>query len=131
MLVVFSAGPATVILSAAKNLFCSFWEYTPMADFNTEGNTVTFWLKIKPRARRCRFLRNSSGELYLELTAPPVEGKANEAAVEFLAESLNVPRRSVELVTGEKSRRKLFRITSASAQQTIARLEALAQQKGG
>ncbi|MGA8184124.1 MAG: DUF167 domain-containing protein [Terriglobia bacterium] len=102
-----------------------------MTDFTTEGNTVAFWLRVKPRARRSRLVRNSSGELCLELTAPPVEGKANEAAVDFLAESLHLPRRSVEIVTGAKSRRKLFRITSGSAQQTIARLEALAQEKGG
>ena len=102
-----------------------------MIDFTIEGNTVTFWLRIKPRSRRRRLLRNSSGELCLELTAPPVEGKANEAAVDFLAESLDVPRRSIDLVTGAKSRRKLFRVTSGSVQQTIARLEALAQEKGG
>lgn len=101
-----------------------------MTDFTTEGNTVTFWLKIKPRSRRRRLLRNLSGELYLELTAPPVEDRANEAAVDFLAESLRVPRSTIEIVTGVKSRRKLFRITSGPAQGTIARLEALAQQKG-
>jgi len=101
-----------------------------MTDFTTDGNKVTFWLKIKPRGRRQHLVRNASGELCLELTAPPVEGKANEAAVDFLAESLHLPRRSIEITTGAKSRRKLFRITSGSAQQTIERLEALAQQKG-
>jgi uncharacterized protein len=103
----------------------------PIANFTAEGNTVTFWLRIKPRSRRQGLVRNTPGELCLELTAPPVEGRANEAAVDFLAESLHVPRRSVELVTGAKSRRKLFRITSGSAQQTIERLEALVQEKGG
>ncbi len=102
-----------------------------MTDFTAEGNTVTFWLKIKPRSSRRRLVRNSSGELCLELTAPPVEGKANEAALDFLADSLHLPRRSVEIVTGAKSRRKLFRITAGSAQQTMARLEELAQQKVG
>lgn len=100
-----------------------------MTDFTTQGNSVTFWLRVKPRARRCRLLRDSSGEFCLELTAPPVDGKANEAAVDFLSESLNLPRRAVEIVTGAKSRRKLFRITADSAVQTIARLEALAQEK--
>lgn len=102
-----------------------------MTDFTADGNSVTFWLKIKPRAGRRRFVRTSSGDLCLELTEPPVEGKANEAAVDFLAESLHLPRRSVELVTGAKSRRKLFRITSGSAMETIARLAALAREKGG
>ncbi len=101
-----------------------------MTDFITEGNSVTFWIKIKPRSSRWRLLRNSSGELCLELTAPPVEGQANEAAVDFLAESLRMPRSAIEIVTGAKSRRKLFRITAGPAQETIARLEALAQQKG-
>ena len=102
-----------------------------MSDFTSDGNSVTFWLKIKPRSSRCRLLRNSSGEFCLELTAPPVEGRANEAAVDFLAESLRLPRRSVQIVTGAKSRRKLLRITAGPAEETIARLESLAQQKGG
>ena len=101
-----------------------------MGDFTSDGNSVTFWLKIKPRSSRRRLLRNLSGGLCLELTAPPVEGQANEAAVEFLAESLRVPRSAIEIVTGARSRRKLFRITAGAAQETIVRLEALAQQKG-
>jgi len=101
-----------------------------MNDFTVEGNGITFWLKIKPRSRHQRLLRSAAGDLCLELTAPPVEGKANEAAVDFLARSLHLPRSSIELVTGAKSRRKLFRITADSAQQMIARLEALAQEKG-
>ncbi len=101
-----------------------------MSDFTSEGNKVSFWLRIKPRSRRVRLLRDSSGGLCLELTAPPVEGKANQAAIDFLAQSLRLPRSSVELLTGAKSRRKLFRITSNSLAETIARLEALAQVKG-
>lgn len=101
-----------------------------MGDITADGDSVTFWLKIKPRSSHRRLQRNSSGELCLELTAPPVKGRANEAAVEFLAESLRVPRAAVEIVTGAKSRRKLFRITAGPAQETVARLEALAQQKG-
>jgi len=101
-----------------------------MSDFTADGRSVTFWLRVKPRSRRQRLLRNSSGELCLELTAPPVEGKANEAAVDFLAESLRLPKASVEIVTGAKSRRKLFRITTGSAQETMTRLDALAQKKG-
>ena len=101
-----------------------------MADFTTDGNTITFWLRIKPHSSRQRLVRNSSGELCLQLTAPPAEGRANEAAMDFLADALRVPRSSVEIVTGMKSRRKLFRITASSVQETIARFEALAQQKG-
>lgn len=101
-----------------------------MSDFTAEGNAVRFWLRVKPRSRRQRLMRMANGELCLELTAPPVEGKANEAAVDFLARSLHLPRSSVQITTGAKSRRKLFRITTDAAQQTIERLNALAQEKG-
>ena len=101
-----------------------------MNNFTAEGNAVRFWLKIKPRSRRQRLVRTAEGDLCLELTAPPVGGKANEAAIDFLARSLHLPRSSVEIVTGAKSRRKLFRITAGSAKETVARLEALAQEKG-
>jgi len=101
-----------------------------MNNFTAEGNAVRFWLKIKPRSRRQRLVRTAEGDLCLELTAPPVGGKANEASVDFLARSLHLPRSSVEIVTGAKSRRKLFQITGDSAQEMIARLDALAQEKG-
>ena len=53
---------------------------------------------------------DSSGELRLALHAAPTEGRANEACIEFLARLLRVPRSYVEIITGEKARRKLIRI---------------------
>ncbi|HUZ46242.1 MAG TPA: DUF167 domain-containing protein [Terriglobia bacterium] len=100
-----------------------------MSEFSAEGNTVKFWLRVKPRSRHERLGWNAAGELMLEIQAPPVEGKANQAAVEFLAESLRLPRSAVEIVAGEKSRRKLVRITGAPAKETIAKLDALAQRR--
>ena len=97
-----------------------------MSEFTVECTSVTFWLRLKPRSRRQRLGRNSAGELVLEILAPPVEGKANQAAIRFLAEALDVPRSAVEIVAGERSRRKLVRIVGSSAQETIARLHALA-----
>ena len=75
-----------------------------------EGNVVTFWLRVKPRSPRERLRLDSTGELRLELNAAPTEGQANEACVEFFARLLRLPRASIEIVTGEKSRRKLIRI---------------------
>jgi uncharacterized protein len=98
-----------------------------VSEFTAEGECVKFWLRIKPRSRRERLGRNSSGELVLEVLAPPVEGKANHAAINFLAEALRLPRSAVEIVAGEKSRRKLVRISGASAEDMIAKLNALAQ----
>jgi uncharacterized protein (TIGR00251 family) len=100
-----------------------------VSEFSAEGNSVKFWLRVKPRSRRERLGRNAAGELFLEILAPPVEGKANEAAIDFLAESLNLPRSTVEIVSGGRSRRKLVRISGSPAQETIAKLNALAQRR--
>jgi uncharacterized protein (TIGR00251 family) len=89
-----------------------------------EGNTVTFWLNVKPRSAKERLDLDASGELRLCIHAAPTEGQANAACVEFLARVLRVSRSSVEIVTGEKSRRKLVRIRSATPRVVAERLTA-------
>ena len=79
-------------------------------DIRIERDSVSFWLRVKPRYSRERLRVDSSGEPRLELHASPTEGEANEACVEFLARLLRVPRSSVAIVTGGRSRRKLIRI---------------------
>lgn len=100
-----------------------------MNDFTADGKSVSFWLRVKPRSRRRRLFRTASGELCLELTAPPVEGKANEDAIDFLSRSLRVPRSSVELATGARSRRKLFRIATDSTKEVMSQLSLLVEEK--
>lgn len=94
-----------------------------MFNFRIEGNSVSFWLKVKPRARRECLGVGSSGELQLELHALPSEGQANEACVRFLARALRLPQHSVAILAGQKSRRKLLRITGHSAEQTVEQLQ--------
>jgi uncharacterized protein len=77
---------------------------------HVEGNIITFWLRVKPRSSRERLTLHSSGEPRLELHAAPTDGQANDACIEFFARLLRVPGSSIEIVTGEKSRRKLIRI---------------------
>jgi uncharacterized protein len=97
-----------------------------MADnFKVEGETVSFWLKVKPRSARERLAYDSNGELRLELHAPPSEGEANRACVYFLARGLRLPQSCVTIVSGQKSRRKLIRIAGRSAAETISAIEVL------
>ena len=98
-----------------------------MPEFKVERETVSFWLKVKPRAQRERLRSDASGELILELNAPPVEGQANEACVRFFARALRLPQSCVALAAGEKARRKLIRITGRSAEETVAQLKMLAE----
>ena len=85
---------------------------------------VTFAVRVQPRARKNAISGIFGEALKLALTAPPVEGKANQACVEFFAEFLNVPRGSVTIVGGQTSRNKVIRIAGRTAAEVEARLRA-------
>jgi uncharacterized protein (TIGR00251 family) len=74
-----------------------------------EKRAMRITLKVHPRARR-NLLAQTGGEYKLEVTAPPVDGAANDAVIEFFARALKLPRAQVRIVTGEKSRRKVVEI---------------------
>ena len=83
---------------------------------------ATFSVKVQPRARKNAITGVVGEALKVALTAPPVEGKANEACIEFFAELLNVPRASVTIVAGHTSRNKVIRVlgrTSAEVEQFL------------
>ena len=63
-------------------------------------------LHVQPGASRSEFAGEHGGRLKVRLAAPPVEGKANDALVEFLAGYFGVPKRSVRIAAGLRSRRK-------------------------
>jgi hypothetical protein len=67
-------------------------------------------LRIVPNAKRSEVVGPHGDALKLKIAAPALEGRANEELVEFLAEKLSLPRRSVKLVSGEKSRDKVVAI---------------------
>jgi uncharacterized protein len=83
---------------------------------------ATFQVKVHPRARKNAITRVVGDALKMALTAPPVEGRANEACIAYLAEFLNVPRSSVTIAAGETSRQKLIRVAGLSAAQVELRL---------
>jgi uncharacterized protein len=83
---------------------------------------VTFAIKVHPRARKNAITGELGDALKVALTAPPVDGKANEACVEFFANLLKVPRASVTIAAGQGSRNKVIRVTGLSAQQVQDRL---------
>ena len=86
---------------------------------------ATFQVKVHPRARKNAVTGVVGDTLKIALTAPPVEGKANEACIHFLAKFLNVPRSSVTIAAGESSRQKLIRVAGARAAQVEEKLRAL------
>jgi hypothetical protein len=75
---------------------------------------------VQPRASRTRVVGEHDGLLKIQLAAPPVEGEANAALVEFLGKLLGVPRRQVELLAGDASRRKRIALHGVDAAQVEA-----------
>jgi len=86
---------------------------------------ATFQVKVHPRARKNAITGAVGDALKLSLTTPPVEGRANEACIAFLAKFLNVPRSSVTIAAGESSRQKLIRIAGMQAAQVEEALRAV------
>ena len=98
----------------------------PMSNFKVDQESVSFWLKVKPRSAREGLAYDSSGQLRLELHAAPSEGEANQACIYFFSRALRLPQACVAIISGQRSRRKLIRITGRSAEETMNGLEALA-----
>jgi uncharacterized protein len=84
---------------------------------------VTFAVKVHPRARKNAITGELGDALKVSLTAPPVEGKANEACIEFFANLLKVPRSSVTIAAGQTSRNKVIRVVGLSAVELQKRLK--------
>ena len=83
---------------------------------------VTFQVRVQPRAKKNAIVGEVGEALKLALTAPPLEGRANEACVRFLAEVLNVARSSVTIAAGASSRNKVIRVAGLTAAQVKKRL---------
>lgn len=84
---------------------------------------ATFRVKVQPRAKKNAIVGELGDALKLALTAPPIEGRANEACIRYFAELLNVPRSSVTIAAGHSSRNKVMRVTGLSAAQLTERLK--------
>jgi uncharacterized protein (TIGR00251 family) len=76
---------------------------------------VRFGVVVAPRASREAILGVHDGALKVALTAPPVDGAANEALVALLARALRVGKRDVRVVSGQASRRKRLEVIGATA----------------
>ena len=84
---------------------------------------ATFAVKVHPRAKKNTITGEVGDALKLALTAPPADGKANEACIEFFARLLKVPRSSVTIAAGQTSRNKVIRVAGLSAEELRRRLK--------
>ena len=84
---------------------------------------VLLRLSVQPRASRTEVVGPHGDAIRIRLSAPPVNGAANEALLRFLAAKLSVSRSAVRLTAGETSRSKVVSVSGIDLQQVIDRLD--------
>ena len=84
--------------------------------------TVTFGVRVQPRASKDEISGTIEGALKIRLRAPALENRANEALIEFLADLLKTPKSAVRIQGGEHSRTKRVEIRGVTRQQILGLL---------
>ena len=80
---------------------------------------VRLRLRVQPRASRTEVVGLHGDTIRIRLTAPPVDGAANEALLVFLSDRLSVPRSAVRLVSGETSRSKVVTVSGIHLEEAV------------
>jgi uncharacterized protein len=76
--------------------------------YRRDGEGIILTLHVQPGAKRDEIVGLHGEALKIKLAAPPIEGRANEALMKFIAKLFDVPLRQVELKSGEQSRHKVI-----------------------
>jgi uncharacterized protein (TIGR00251 family) len=97
-------------------------DVTRFNGFTETPTGVRVDIEVKVRASRSLVLGIKANRLSVALAAPPVDGAANAALIETLAEHFGLPRRQVQLIAGERSRRKVVELTGSSKSALLARI---------
>ena len=85
-------------------------------DLRDTASGLTLRVRVQPRAQRDALCGERGGALVVRVTAPPVEGRANEALAHVLARALGVPPSAVHVVRGATGRDKLVAVAGLSSQ---------------
>ena len=81
---------------------------------NVNAQTVVFQVRLQPRAGRDEVAGEMDGALKVRLQAPAIEGRANEALIEYLARLLKRPKAAVRISSGERSRLKRVEVSGVT-----------------
>ena len=94
-----------------------------MAKSQKAATGTSFEVRVHPRAKNNAITGTVGNTLKLSLTAPPVDGKANHACIDFFAKLLKVPRSSVTIASGETGRNKVIRVLGVTNDELRERLK--------
>lgn len=84
--------------------------------YRRNGEIITLTLHVQPGAKRSEIAGLHGEALKIKLAAPPIEGRANDALLKFIAELFDVPLRNAELKQGGQSRHKVVAVTGSKVQ---------------
>jgi uncharacterized protein (TIGR00251 family) len=90
---------------------------------HSERGSVSFAVRVQPRASKNEVAGLMDGALKIRLQAPAVEDRANEALCEFLAEILKRPKSAVRILAGDRGRTKRVEVFGVTAAQVEALLQ--------
>jgi uncharacterized protein len=94
-----------------------------MVPVKQSATGISFAVKVHPRAHKDAVTGVIGDALKLALTAPPVDGKANQAVIEFFADLFAISRSSITIASGETSRNKVIHVSGISAEQVRQKLQ--------
>jgi uncharacterized protein (TIGR00251 family) len=89
-------------------------------DIIVNADSISFRVRVQPRASRDAIEGDHAGALKVRLTAPPLEGRANESLRRLLAGRLNVPLSAVRIISGENSRNKRIAVAGVTRERVLA-----------
>ena len=90
-----------------------------MIDFTENDDSITFTVRVIPRASKSEVVGEFDGSLKVKIAAPPVDGAANEEVVKMIAKAFSRPRADVEILSGQTSRTKRLRVSGGSAKRLL------------
>ncbi len=82
-----------------------------MIDYSESEGTLTFKVRVVPRASRSEIVGEHDGALRVRIAAPPVDGAANEELVRLLARAFGVARAEIAIIAGQTGKLKTVRVT--------------------
>jgi uncharacterized protein (TIGR00251 family) len=85
-------------------------------DFTQNAGSLTFTIRVVPRASKSEIVGEVNGSLKVRISAPPVDGAANEEVVKVLAKAFGVAKSNVSIISGETSKTKRIRVVGATSE---------------
>ncbi len=82
----------------------------PLLQIDTNPTGIKFNIRVQPRASRNQVVGLHNGALKVKVQAPPVEGAANKACIAVMAKALQIPKSSIEIISGHNARNKRLRV---------------------